>query len=165
MSKREAMQPNSQNDVLLFIARHAEAKPKGFSVGRPLSDRGIVEAKLLGENLKKDGFQIETILHSGVMRSEQTAEIVQNEISAKNFMLNQKLSQGFSENAGYWLTFIECLQKTTLIIGHNPTILEILQTANPSLAFEFTTGSCICIKKNPQNLTFTEIWSYKIPKG
>lgn len=159
------MQHKNEQDIFLLIARHAEAKSKSFSVGRPLSDRGVVEAKLLGENLKKDNFNIENILHSGVMRSEQTAEIIHQEVQAKNLMINQKLSQSFSENAGYWLTFIECLQNTTLIVGHNPAVLEILQTANPNISFEFTTGSCICLRKNPEDLTFREVWSYKIPKG
>jgi len=154
-----------KDDIYLLLVRHAEAKSSAFSAGRPLSDRGLIEAKLLGENLKKDLFHIPTIINSGVLRSEQTAELIQNELKNGKIIQNPRLAEGFSTNEAYWLTFVETIQETTMLVGHNPTIFDILQLANPAINFEFTTGSCICLKRNQNNLTYSDYWSYKIPKG
>ena len=141
------MQHKNEQNIFLLIARHAEAKSKSFSVGRPLSDRGVVEAKLLGENLKKDNFKYKNILHSGILRSEQTAEIIHQEVHAKNLMINQKLSQAFSENAGYWLTFIESLQSTTLIVGHNPTVLKFFKLQTQTFRLNSPLEAAFALKK------------------
>ncbi len=155
---------SDNKDIFLFLTRHAEAKSAAFSAGRPLSDRGTVEATLLGENLKKDNFEIKTIINSGILRSEQTSEIIKKEIGHGKIIQNERLAEGFSNNEAYWLTFVETIQESTMLVGHNPTIFDILQLANPGLNFEFTTGSCICLKKNQENLTYSDYWSYKIPK-
>ena len=157
------MQPNSKSDqVFLFIARHGQAKKSSFSIGPTLDERGIVEAKLLGENLKKDLLEINNIHHSGITRSTQTAEIVSNEFNSSNITLNKNLSESFDKHTGYWLTFIESLTETTLLVGHFPTVQLILNLANPNINFEFTTGSCIGLLKNNQDLTYSEAWSYKL---
>jgi phosphohistidine phosphatase SixA len=155
---------NKQDPIYLFLIRHAEAKSAAFSAGRPLSDRGIVEAKLLGENLKKDNFEVPTIINSGVLRSEQTSEIIKEGLGNGKIIQNPRLAEGFSNNEAYWLTYIETIQETVMLVGHNPTIFDILKLANPGINFEFTTGSCICLKKDQSKLTFSEYWSYKIPK-
>ena len=155
---------DKQERVLLFIARHGQAKETSFSVGPTLDQRGLLEAKLLGENLKKDKVDIKHIHHSGITRSTQTAEIILQELDSSNLELNKNLAESFDKNTGYWLTFIETLTETTLLVGHFPTVQFILNLSNPNLNFEFTTGSCIGLLKNENNLTYSEAWSYKIPK-
>jgi phosphohistidine phosphatase SixA len=159
------MQPNkTQGKVFLLIARHGQAQETSFSIGPTLNDRGKIEAKLLGENLKNDELNIKNIHHSGITRSTQTAEIILGELQTPKLDLNKHLAESFDKNTGYWLTLIESLTETTLLVGHFPTIEFVLNLANPNLSFEFTTGSCIGLLKNQENLTYSEAWSYKIPK-
>jgi len=67
----------------LFLIRHGNATNKAFSIGKPLSDMGIAEVQVLAKNIKKTDFLVEQIFHSGKLRAEQTAEIIQNYLKVR----------------------------------------------------------------------------------
>ena len=109
---------SNDKEIFLFLARHAEAKSAAFSAGRPLSDRGIVEATLLGENLKKkDNFEIRTIINSGILRSEQTSEIINKEIGHGKIIQNERLAEGFQITKPIGLPLLRLSKSPLCLLG------------------------------------------------
>jgi hypothetical protein len=75
----------------LILIQHAEAVEEEVDVTRPISDKGREDAGkmakyMAGSNLKftPGGARVDTLLHSGKLRAEQTAEIFQANILHHN---------------------------------------------------------------------------------
>ena len=150
---------NDSKKIFLTIARHGNATNLAFSSERPLSEIGKDEANILANGISESEIEVDKIFHSGVLRSTETGEIISQKLK-KPLETLPKLSESFDQNAAYWLTFIETLDESALIIGHNPTINFILNLTNPNISFDFYTGSAVGLLKDPENLTYKPIWQH-----
>ena len=151
---------NDSKKVFLIIARHGNATNLSFSSERPLSEQGKDEANMLANEISKSDIDVDKIFHSGVLRSTETGEIISQKLK-KPLEILPKLSESFDQNAAYWLTFIETLDESVLLIGHNPTINFILNLTNPNISFDFFTASAVGLLKDPENLTYKYIWQHR----
>ncbi|MBN1520968.1 MAG: histidine phosphatase family protein, partial [Candidatus Aureabacteria bacterium] len=66
--------------MYIYLVRHAEAVSKDVDPMRPLSKRGVEQAKKTGRFLKNMGIGVSSILHSGKKRAEETASLIASEI-------------------------------------------------------------------------------------
>ena len=151
---------NDSKKIFLIIARHGNATNLGFSSERPLSETGKNEANILANKIRESEIEVSKIFHSGVLRSTETGAIVSQKLD-KPMEVLPKLSESFEQNAAYWLTFIETLDESVLLIGHNPTINFILNLTNPNISFDFFTASAIGLLKDPENLTYKSTWQHR----
>lgn len=60
----------------VHLVRHGEASPVNADGERPLTDAGRADAGRLASWCVQNGVRPETILHSGILRAEQTARIL-----------------------------------------------------------------------------------------
>jgi phosphohistidine phosphatase len=110
----------------LLLLRHAKSSwddPGLDDHDRPLAPRGRKAAKRMGAHLKSEGVEVDLVLCSSAVRARQTLELVapggQTEIEPELYGASaaQLLArlQRVTDDAG-----------TVLLIGHNPSLQELL---------------------------------------
>ncbi len=70
----------------LFILRHAKSSwdnADSADFDRPLNKRGLETAPLVGETIRRNNFQIDSIISSPAKRAEQTAILVREAAQIK----------------------------------------------------------------------------------
>ena len=111
----------------LYLLRHAKAVEGGIlyeDKDRPLSEKGLKDARRLGENLLKKSFRFDRILTSPAMRTIETAQLVAKGLGYKK---NDITIEGhlYSSNVEAILNLIDSTANkinSLLIVGHNPEI-------------------------------------------
>ncbi len=115
----------------LFILRHAKSSWENTDLSdfeRPLNERGLEAAPLMGDVMKKNRFQPEIILSSSAKRAEQTAMLI-------------KQSAGFDAAIQFDKRIYEAIparlleviaeqsekNESVLLIGHNPGLEGLLK--------------------------------------
>ncbi len=109
----------------IVIVRHAKSVPYGYDndFNRDLRDRGVNDAKLVSQELKKEGIFPDIMISSPALRAIKTARIF-----AENLGFNQKNIREMEEiyhglTTGEFLDVIRELPgdaKTVFFFGHNP---------------------------------------------
>lgn len=114
----------------LFLLRHAKSSWKDESLAdfeRPLNRRGKRAAETLGRYLRAKAIVPELILSSPAARARETLELV---IKAAKWSAEVRYDQRIYEAGAMRLAEvvaqIENDRKTSLIVGHNPGIEELL---------------------------------------
>jgi phosphohistidine phosphatase len=123
----------------LLILRHAKSRPKDPYISdhdRELDERGKDDALRMGKLLRNKGLVPDFVISSSALRARTTAEIVAEECEYKGeakIALKRSLYEAKPKD------FINILKKLSdrynrvLIVGHNPTIEETVQTLTDSL--------------------------------
>lgn len=147
----------------VYLVQHGESLEKEIDSTRPLSAKGQKDIHALAEFLSQHKIQVSRIYHSGILRAQQTAEILASRILNKD--LNSKDSR--SSNAVSILKGleptdpvapiayeIESWDEDTLLAGHMPFMsklvskLTIKDDLNPVVNYE--PGSIVCLEKIEQ---------------
>ncbi len=108
----------------LFVLRHAKSSwdnPNLADFERPLNERGLKAAALIGELILKKHFEIDYVLSSPANRAKQTANLVkeygkiesaikfEDRIYEAGVQTLEMIAAGFDEN-----------YQSVMIVGHNP---------------------------------------------
>ena len=114
----------------LFLLRHAKSSWKDQSLPdfeRPLNHRGKQDAANVGRYLKHEQIVPELVLSSPALRARDTIERV---AKAAKWSVEVRFDQRIYEAGGLRLlevvSQIENEHKSTLLVGHNPGIEELL---------------------------------------
>ena len=156
--------PMQPLEAYLILIRHGSAQDTNVNVDRPLTDQGILEIEQVAKKIISEKIVIDQIYHSGILRALQTAEIVQKRTNAKSMNPLNQLQKEFSRTQEFWQDFLDALTETTVLVGHWPSIGQILMEASLYSNFDFPTGGTICLKKDFNDLSFVEMWSFSPPK-
>ncbi len=115
---------------ILLILRHAKSSrddPALNDHDRPLNDRGLKTAPLMGRLLKREGLVPDAIFSSIALRAIHTAELV-----ARACGFSKKIRKVERFYPGDPVDYIETLRssdkmlKTIMVVGHNPGLEELL---------------------------------------
>ena len=68
------------NETLVYLVRHGEAKPKDEDSERPLSEAGEDDVVRMAVWAAETGIHVAAIRHSGKLRAQQTAEIFADQL-------------------------------------------------------------------------------------
>ena len=123
----------------LLILRHAKSKPKDPNVSdydRELDELGKDDALRMGKLLRNKGLVPDYILSSSALRARTTAEIVAEECEYKGeekIALERSLYDAKPQDFMNIINKLSDRYNRVLIVGHNPTIEETLQTLTDSL--------------------------------
>ncbi len=112
----------------LYLVQHAEAKKEEEDPQRPITEKGIIETKKIAEYLKKiKGIEVDTILHSGKLRSQQTAEIFAEILKPNDGCWS---TDGLTPDADpqIWLNNIHDTQDNIMLVGHLPHLQKLVST-------------------------------------
>lgn len=116
----------------LFLLRHAKSdwnNPNISDFERPLNKRGLETAPFIGKLLYDRKIQPDLILSSPAMRAKQTAILIKEsaEFSAE-ITLEKRIYEASLFTMLEILSEIDEKLSSVLIVGHNPSIENIIRT-------------------------------------
>jgi phosphohistidine phosphatase len=101
---------------MLWLLRHAEAADGSPDEGRPLTPRGIAEARLAGAAMARLGIRIDTCLSSPKRRALETAQYACRPLGVE--VVTEPALAGSAFDAGQ----LAAGHGEVLLVGHNPSI-------------------------------------------
>jgi phosphohistidine phosphatase len=132
----------------LLILRHAKSKPKDPDISdhdRELDERGKDDALRMGKLLRNKGLVPDFIMSSSALRARTTAEIVAEECEYKGeekIALERSLYEAKPKDFMNLLNSLPNQYNRVLLVGHNPTIEETVQTLIDSLDSVIVIPTC-----------------------
>lgn len=129
----------------LLVLRHAKAQPSspdGSDIARPLSERGIKDAALLGKTLRKLELIPDRILCSPSTRTRQTAEHLLEKLTVEIAVTIEESIYEAGVGSLVHLIRHEEDADRLLLIGHNPGVeglVSRLLTPQASLSIHMPT--------------------------
>jgi len=118
------------NKLTLIIARHGKSSSAiGVSdFKRGLTDRGVKQAKHVGESLKKMLGSIDLVISSDAIRARDTAQIISAELDypIDEIKLESSLYHSDIENTLFVLKKLKLSTRIVLLVGHNPTWCDLV---------------------------------------
>ncbi|MBU1185425.1 MAG: histidine phosphatase family protein [Acidobacteria bacterium] len=114
----------------LFLVRHAKSDWKDRSlsdIDRPLNKRGIRDAPLMAERLKKKGVHPDLIISSPARRARMTAEVFADILgyNKENIWIEPAIYHGGQAGILKTLTQVPSTDRTVLLFGHNPDLTDL----------------------------------------
>ena len=133
----------------LYLVRHGDASAAASDALRPLSARGKEEIKKMAGFLQASGVEVNVIWHSGLLRAEQTAEIIAESLKSR---VAPKKSLKPDDPVVPIAEEIEKCRDDLLIAGHMPHLSyltsQLLLNAQKRDAVVFKKGAAVCLEKN-----------------
>lgn len=112
----------------LYLVQHGDAVPKDVDPERPLSKQGRADIERLAEWLASHNVSVSRILHSGKMRTKETAEILRPLLSSPSQIFEgQGLAPNDSPEA--FLHQLKAPIKDVLVAGHMPFVARCVSQA------------------------------------
>lgn len=137
------------DSLKLYLVRHAKAKKDYEDPSRPLSDKGLKDAEKLAKFLVSRSIHPSIIIHSGILRAKETAEIINKRLSAE-LITDKTLGPSFDSYI-YADKLKHEMKKDTMIVGHMPYLANLvclMLTGTPnSFLIEFKTCSIVCLEQ------------------
>lgn len=130
----------------IYLVRHGEAEGPEVNPERPLTKNGEKQVIKLASKIKSKHFAIDEIIHSGVLRADQTAHILQKELG-----LGHPISKGEELLPGsdpkVWYEKLHQENKNIMLVGHMPFmgILGEMLIKN-QMSLGFSTASMISFR-------------------
>lgn len=132
--------------------RHAQAAAAIDDPDRGLSAQGYREIEAILTRLPESVKNISYIFHSGVKRTQQTAECVAGAIEASKVM-SMPQSLGESSDVAGCLSDINAWESDTLLVSHYPFLTELVTRLVTDGALSkpivhFATATLVCLEKS-----------------
>ncbi|MEF8792869.1 phosphohistidine phosphatase SixA [Thiohalorhabdus sp.] len=106
---------------MLFLVQHGEATTKDQNPDRPLTERGEVDIRNLGQFLEQAGVRVETVLESGKLRARQTAEIL-SEYLTPGLAPEEMAGLGATQPVGPVIDKIRERDRPIMLVSHMPLV-------------------------------------------
>jgi len=139
----------------LYLARHAQAATDGVSADRPLSARGVADARAMAELLRPLHLRLGVVWHSGLARAEQTADILARVLSTGKGVTGRR---GLLPNDPVVPVAAEIVaaKESLMIVGHRPflrRLIALLIGGEPSAdPFVLSPGTVLCLEPDDAGL-------------
>jgi phosphohistidine phosphatase len=134
----------------VYLIQHGESKSEEEDPQRRLTDKGIGEVQNVADFLRPLELGIAAVWHSGKARTQQTAELLAEAVSARDRVV-QREGLGPKDQVA---TTKQALEKTAgdvMIVGHLPflgKLVALLVTGSEEDEIvEFQFGSVVCIER------------------
>ncbi len=130
----------------LYILRHAQKSEEEYAddYDRPLTQKGLNDAKNMAQLLLEKGVHLDCILASPSKRTRQTSEIFAEGLSYhKNIIYNQTLYMGYVNEVKEIVSYTYDEVDTLLLVGHNPSLTALCITLNDEFKEKMKMGSIV----------------------
>jgi phosphohistidine phosphatase len=108
----------------LYIIRHAKSSWKDLSLsdfGRPLNKRGIKDALIIGQMIKRENILPDIIISSPAKRANSTACIIANELEyTKSISFDSNIYEAGLSTLQNIIGHIDNTNESVFLFGHNP---------------------------------------------
>ena len=113
----------------LTIIRHAKSDWPELTqdFDRPLLERGINDAQLMGKYMQESNYNIDAIFCSGAIRTRQTLENIRTKfiVAEDKIQFDDQIYRASITSTMKWLENLPSSLNWVAIIGHNPTQTEL----------------------------------------
>jgi phosphohistidine phosphatase len=145
--------------------RHAKSSWEHSSLkdfDRPLAERGLSDAPLMGRFVNKTGYKPGFVISSPAQRAKETTQLFAEAaiIDEQQITWNEDLYFG---SVGDYISAIKQVDdkiERLLLVGHNPLMEQaagILAGSEHRTAIRMPTAALVCLE------SFTESWQYIAP--
>ena len=140
----------------LYLVRHGEAKSKEEDPARPLTENGVECMKKVARYAEMNlHLQLDQIRHSGKMRAQQTAAILDNYLhTTKGITITEDLDP-FADPS-IWKNRLEPVKTDIMLVGHLPHLSRLTyQLLHLEIEREmviFKTGTILCLENDEKGL-------------
>ena len=141
--------------MYVYLVQHALAKEKHEDPNRSLSDEGRADitkmAAFVAEHLK---IEVDTIVHSGKTRAEQTAGVLAEKLSPA---VGVKAADGLAplDDPAIWARRLESATEDIMLVGHLPHLSKLaakLVCGDDSQAVvSFRNAGIVCLNRDNAN--------------
>ena len=148
-------------NINLYLVRHGKPVADYESGDPPLSPEGESEVALVASKISEMDVNIEEIFHSGKLREQQTAGIIQEsvapdvEISFKEGLKPNDPIVGIVDD-------MNAAQKNTMLVGHLPFMDKmaafLLDRSHDSSGLVFRTATVVCFERIEKD-KWTLLWT------
>lgn len=132
----------------LYLVQHGDAVDKDVDPQRPLSDQGIADVGRLASRLSSAGVSVGRIVHSGKLRAEQTAVILEPLLMAGGGV---EARSGLAPNDAPELLLSSVNDVDTIVAGHLPFVSRAVSLAlglpADQTAVQFQPGSVAVLEQ------------------
>lgn len=139
----------------LYILRHGESLESTINPNRPLSVQGRNTIENLSKFLSASNLSVSCILHSGVLRAKETAEIVAKHIHCNALPKAYPGIKSLDDPYEIILN-IETLLSDTLIVSHLPFVDRLLTTllmlSESRAMIPFEPGTLVCLERASEKI-------------
>jgi len=108
----------------VYLVQHGEAKPESEDPERPLTDKGRAEVESVARYVAGLGIEVSRILHSGRLRTKQTAEILAQHLVPPQGVLEQG-GLGPLDDPQEAKRLVEQAEKPLMLVGHLPHLSRL----------------------------------------
>jgi len=132
----------------LLIIRHAKSSwdnPELQDNERPLNKRGLEDAPMMANILKKNNFKIDKIFSSSALRAKMTAEIFSKELNFPESLI-EYTDELYNASRRDILNFIKRVDdklENIAIVGHNPGLTDLVHFLLYDFDYELPTCAIV----------------------
>ena len=133
----------------LLLLRHAKSSkedPGLRDFDRPLNERGVMDARLVGDFIRQQKIQPDLIISSPAERARQTADLVLKAVGLKvELRFDERIYEASVRRLFEVVSQIEDARNTAMLVGHNPGFEELFESLTGE-ARHLPTASLACIE-------------------
>ena len=138
----------------LYLVRHAKAKAGNDDFARPLTRRGLADARRLGKFLGAMAIKVGTVWQSDRKRSKQTAGILVKAMAKRNGRVHVEEYEDLGPDSALSAARrrIEDAKLDLMIVGHQPMLgklaAKLLVNRKSADLLRFKTSDLVCLEKS-----------------
>jgi phosphohistidine phosphatase len=110
--------------MAIYLVQHGEAKRKDEDPERPLTDKGRSDAEKVAIYVGNQGIEVASIIHSGKLRAQQTAEIFAKHLSPAQGVAQQQGLEANDDPESIKRLISEATE-SIMIVGHLPHLIKL----------------------------------------
>lgn len=142
----------------VYLARHGEAAPAAANGERPLTDAGRADVEELARWCADNGVRPDSIVHSGILRAAQTAQILADALAPRGGV---RAVRGLAPDDDPGLQRDELLHAggNVLVVTHLPLVGELAAALTGSAsAIPFATAELAILERTPNGFRVAGGW-------
>lgn len=137
--------------MYLYLIQHGEAKSEQEDPARPLSDKGLRDARRVASFISSNTrINVVSIFHSGKLRAAQTAGIFAEYIKPHKGVF-EKDGLAPMDDPLIWAERLKTIEEDAVLAGHLPhlsRLSSLLLCGNPDAGvIRFKMGGIVCLKR------------------
>ena len=142
--------------MYLYLVQHAEALAEEKDPKRPLSEKGKADIQKVAEFVSKyANISIKSIIHSGKLRAEQTAEILAKYLNPPEGIRKEEGLNPLDDPL-IWANRLKEIEEDTMLVGHLPHLVKLssylLCQDMDKKIIEFQMGGVVCLRRDESNI-------------
>jgi phosphohistidine phosphatase len=150
--------------VDLYLMRHGEAATSEQDARRPLTAAGRAAIERVAWRAATAAFRPQAVYHSGILRAQQTAEILARHIGASE---NVRAREGLQpedavEPVATWLLGLASQDHTLVLVGHLPFLDRLASRLvvgdEDTQVLNFQAGALVKLRARPGGGSFSISW-------